>query len=96
MNLEFVNRQVEPYEGSSGSGIPVEGRSDLFPMAFHETSIDAPAHREDGFPPLLFRKDGFDPITKIRCDRVVKLSNETQPKFWHVHDTIRKDLKLIA
>lgn len=84
------------YEGSSGSGIPVEGRLNLFPIAFHELSVDAPTRSIDGFPPLLFREDSFDPITKIRRGRVVTLSNETQPKAWHVHDTTRKDLKLVA
>lgn len=81
------------YEGSSGSGIPVEGRSNLFPIAFHELNIDAPTHSVDGFPPLLFREDSFDPITKIRRGRVVKLSTEMQPKVWRVHDPFRKDLK---
>lgn len=83
------------YEGSSGSGIPVEGRSNLFPIAFHETSIDAPAHSIDGFPPLLFREDSFDPITKIRRGRVVKLSSEIQPKFRRVHERIKRVLKLV-
>jgi hypothetical protein len=32
------------YEGSSSSGIPVEGRSYLFPIAFHELSVDAATH----------------------------------------------------
>ena len=84
------------YEGSSGSGIPVEGRSNLFPITFHELNIDAPTHSVDGFPPLLFREDSFDPITKIRRGRVVELSTETQPKIWRVHDPIRKDLQLVA
>lgn len=84
------------YEGSSGSGIPIEGRANLFPIAFHELSVDAPAHSVDGFPPLLFREDSFDPITKIRRGRVVKLSTETQPKVWRVHDQTRKDLKLVG
>ena len=84
------------YEGSSGSGIPIEGRANLFPITFHELNIDAPTHSVDGFPPLLFREDSFDPITKIRRGRVVKLSNEVQPKLWHIHDPIRKDLELVA
>ncbi|WP_076011023.1 hypothetical protein [Alteromonas abrolhosensis] len=84
------------YEGSSGSGIPIEGRSNLFPITFHELNIDAPTYSVDGFPPLLFREDSFDPITKIRRGRVVKLSTETQPKVWRVHDQIRKDLKLVG
>ena len=84
------------YEGSSGSGIPVEGRSNLFPITFHELNIDAPTHSVDGFAPLLFREDSFDPITKIRRGRVVKLSIETQPKVWRVHDPSRKDLKLVS
>ena len=81
------------YDGSSGSGIPIEGRSDLFPTTFHELNIDAPTHSVDDFPPLLFREDSFAPITEIRRGRVVKLSGETQPKVWRVHDPIRKNLK---
>ncbi|MEC9276479.1 MAG: hypothetical protein VYC18_09095 [Pseudomonadota bacterium] len=84
------------YEGSSGSGIPSEGRSNLFPITFHEINIDALTHSIDGFPPLLFREDSFDPITKIRRGRVVQLSTETQPKVWRVHDPFRKDLKSVS
>ena len=84
------------YEGSSGSGIPIEGRANLFPIAFQELNFFAPTHNVDGFPPLLLREDSFDPITKIRRGRVVKLSTETQPKVWRVHDPFRKDLKLVG
>ncbi|CAI3966807.1 hypothetical protein [Alteromonas macleodii] len=94
--LGICKKTGRVYEGSSGSGIPVEGRSNLFPITFHELNIDAPTHSVDGFPPLLFREDSFDSITKIRRGRVVKLSTETQPKVWRVHDQIRKDLKLVS
>lgn len=43
------------YEGSSGSGIPIEGSANLFPIAFHELNFAAPTHSVDGFPALLFR-----------------------------------------
>ncbi|CAI4153920.1 hypothetical protein ALT1545_190064 [Alteromonas macleodii] len=83
------------YEGSSGSGIPVEGRSNLFPITFHELSVDAPTHSVDGFPPLLFREDSFDAITKVRRGRVLMLFSEIQPKFRRVYERIKRVLKLV-
>src|SRR5690606_12884721 len=47
----------------------------------------------DDFPPLLFREDSFDPITKVRRGRAYQLAQQTQQSMWRVHDPLRQELE---
>jgi hypothetical protein len=90
------------YEGRLSQGFRTNPSPFLAPCAFvgeqHQELVLADTFKTDveGYPPLLFREDSFEPVTKVRRGRVFRLRNCKQPNQWHVQDPLRTDLECVS